>query len=44
MNGTQMPENYDYNEPSVPYIINGHSQPTSQRFEVDWLLSITAVI
>ncbi|KAI0267449.1 hypothetical protein BC834DRAFT_78050 [Gloeopeniophorella convolvens] len=33
LNGTQMPANFDYNTPSVPAIVNGRSQPTSQRFE-----------
>jgi hypothetical protein len=34
LNGTQMPLNYDYNDPSVSILINGRSDPTSQRFEV----------
>ncbi|KAH9955472.1 hypothetical protein BC827DRAFT_1271685 [Russula dissimulans] len=33
LNGTQMPENYDYYDPSLPYQINDQNQPTSQRFE-----------
>ncbi|KAH8986939.1 hypothetical protein EDB86DRAFT_2809239 [Lactarius hatsudake] len=33
LNGTQMPFYFDYNDPSVPYIINGRDDPTSQRFE-----------
>ncbi|KAI9438205.1 hypothetical protein H4582DRAFT_2148664 [Lactarius indigo] len=33
LNGTQMPPDFDYNDPSVPYIINGRDDPTSQRFE-----------
>ncbi|KAI9438203.1 hypothetical protein H4582DRAFT_2076810 [Lactarius indigo] len=33
LNGTQMPLDFDYNDPSVPYIINGRDDPTSQRFE-----------
>ncbi|KAH9169339.1 hypothetical protein EDB89DRAFT_2073032 [Lactarius sanguifluus] len=33
LNGTQMPLDFDYNDPSVPYIINGLDDPTSQRFE-----------
>ncbi|KAI0267484.1 hypothetical protein BC834DRAFT_982168 [Gloeopeniophorella convolvens] len=32
VNGTQMPANLDYNTPSVPVIVNGRNQPTSQRF------------
>jgi hypothetical protein len=35
VNGTKMPENYNYNNPSVPYHINHHNQPTSQRFQVE---------
>ena len=34
LNGTKMPENYNYNSPSVSYFINGRDDPTSQRFEV----------
>ena len=30
-----MPKNYDYNTPSVPFIINHHNQSTSQRFTVE---------
>ncbi|KAH8990807.1 hypothetical protein EDB92DRAFT_724534 [Lactarius akahatsu] len=33
LNGTQMPPDFDYNDPSVPFIINGRNDPTSQRFE-----------
>ncbi|KAH9030512.1 hypothetical protein EDB85DRAFT_1866414 [Lactarius pseudohatsudake] len=33
LNGTQMPLDFDYNDPSVPYTINGRDDPTSQRFE-----------
>ncbi|KAH9054676.1 hypothetical protein EDB87DRAFT_1428312 [Lactarius vividus] len=33
LNGTQMPFDFDYNDPSVPYVINGRDDPTSQRFE-----------
>ena len=29
-----MPLNFDYNDPSVPFVINGRYDPTSQRFEV----------
>lgn len=32
MNGTRMPEDYDYNNPSTEYDINDQNQPTSQRF------------
>jgi len=32
LNGTRMPKNYDYNTPSVPFIVNHHNQSTSQRF------------
>ncbi|KAH9169335.1 hypothetical protein EDB89DRAFT_1985343 [Lactarius sanguifluus] len=28
-----MPFDFDYNDPSVPYIINGRDDPTSQRFK-----------
>ncbi len=34
LNGTQMPLNFDYNDPSVPYVVNGRIDPTSQRLEV----------
>ncbi len=34
LNGTQMPVNYDYDDPSVPIAINGHIDATSQRFGV----------
>jgi hypothetical protein len=34
LNGTEMPIDFDYNDPSVPYPINGRNEPTSQRFEV----------
>ncbi|KAH8986936.1 hypothetical protein EDB86DRAFT_2206928 [Lactarius hatsudake] len=33
LNGTQMPLDFDYNDPSVPVVVNGRNQPTSQRFE-----------
>jgi len=33
-NGTQMPADFDYNDPSLPYEINGVQDPTSQRFAV----------
>ncbi|KAI0299441.1 hypothetical protein B0F90DRAFT_1810686 [Multifurca ochricompacta] len=33
LNGTQMPVNFNYNDPSVPFVVNGRSNPTSQRFE-----------
>ncbi|KAF8270052.1 hypothetical protein EI94DRAFT_1723726 [Lactarius quietus] len=36
LNGTEMPDNFDYNDPSVPYFINGINEPTSQRFEDRW--------
>ncbi|KAN0139282.1 hypothetical protein V8E53_002783 [Lactarius tabidus] len=29
----RMPLNFDYNVPSAPFVINGRSDPTSQRFE-----------
>jgi hypothetical protein len=35
LNGTQMPADFDYNDPSLPYFINGRQDPTSQRFEVE---------
>jgi hypothetical protein len=35
LNGTQMPVNFDYNLPSLPYRVNGHKDPTSQRFLVE---------
>jgi|SRR6266851_2670511 len=34
MNGTQMPADFDYNDPPLPYVINGRQDPTSQRFTV----------
>lgn len=30
-----MPKDYDYNTPSIPYIVNDRNQPTSQRFTVE---------
>ncbi|KAH8990803.1 hypothetical protein EDB92DRAFT_1946330 [Lactarius akahatsu] len=33
LNGTKMPLNFDYNDPSVPFVVNGRNDPTSQRFE-----------
>ncbi|KAH9169340.1 hypothetical protein EDB89DRAFT_1908637 [Lactarius sanguifluus] len=33
LNGTRMPFDFDYNDPSVPFIVNGRNDPTSQRFE-----------
>jgi hypothetical protein len=35
MNGTRMPEDYDYNNPSTEYDITDQNQPTSQRFTVE---------
>jgi len=35
LNGTQMPVNFDYNLPSLPYRANGHKDPTSLRFLVE---------
>jgi len=32
LNGTEMPKNFDYNDPTLPYVINGRQDPTSQRF------------
>jgi len=32
LNGTQMPADFDYNDPPLPYVINGRQDPTSQRF------------
>ncbi|KAI0289967.1 hypothetical protein BC826DRAFT_913877 [Russula brevipes] len=32
LNGTKMPIDFDYNDPSLPYVINGRQDPTSQRF------------
>ena len=34
LNGTQMPVDFNYIDPSVPYVVNGRNDPTSQRFEV----------
>jgi len=34
LNGTQMPIDFDYNDPTLPYVINGCQDPTSQRFAV----------
>jgi len=31
LNGTQMPADFNYNNPPAPYVINGVSDPTSQR-------------
>ncbi|KAI0289964.1 hypothetical protein BC826DRAFT_1106720 [Russula brevipes] len=32
VNGTQMPLDFNYNSPSVPNVVNGREDPTSQRF------------
>ncbi|KAG6915617.1 hypothetical protein DXG01_010693 [Tephrocybe rancida] len=32
LNGTQIPANFNYINPSAPFIVNGRSDPTSQRF------------
>jgi hypothetical protein len=34
VNGTDMPDNFNYNDPSLPFVINGRKEPTSQRFRV----------
>lgn len=34
LNGTHMPANFDYITPSSPFTVNGHLDPTSQRFHV----------
>ena len=34
VNGTDMPDNFNYNDPSLPFVINGRKEPTSQRFKV----------
>ena len=41
LNGTHMPVDFDYMDPSVSYLINGRNDPTSQRFEVspDYFIS-----
>jgi hypothetical protein len=31
LNGTQIPSDVNYNNPPAPYVINGVSDPTSQR-------------
>jgi len=36
LNGTQFPDDFDYNDPSAPYAINGVNDPTSQRLEDVW--------
>ncbi|KAG5351078.1 hypothetical protein C0989_008086 [Termitomyces sp. Mn162] len=35
LNGTHMGANFNYITPSVPFIVNGRSDPTSQRFHVN---------
>jgi hypothetical protein len=35
LNGTKMPEDYNYNDPSTAYDINEQDQRTSQRFRVE---------
>ncbi|TFK75632.1 hypothetical protein BDN72DRAFT_448111 [Pluteus cervinus] len=32
LNDTQMPKDFNYNNPTVPLVVNGKSNPTSQRF------------
>ncbi|KAI9513403.1 hypothetical protein F5148DRAFT_3736 [Russula earlei] len=32
LNGTHMPLDFDYYDPTLPYVINGQQDPTSQRF------------
>lgn len=39
LNGTQMPLDFNYDSPSLPYYVNGHKDPTSQRFLVETVLS-----
>ena len=34
MNGTHMPTAYNYNNPSLPNVINGRNDSTSQYFAV----------
>jgi hypothetical protein len=34
MNGTHMSTAFDYNNPSLPSVINGRNDPTSQNFAV----------
>ena len=34
VNDTNIPDNFNYNDPSLPFVINGHKEPTSQRFKV----------
>ncbi|KAF8153237.1 hypothetical protein B0H34DRAFT_97367 [Crassisporium funariophilum] len=31
-NGTIMPNTFDYDKPTAPFVVNGRSDPTSQRF------------
>jgi len=34
VNGTQIPHDFDYDDPPIPFSINHRQQPTSQRYEV----------
>lgn len=40
LNDTVMPVTNNYDKPTVPFFVNGKSDPTSQRFHVshDWYI------
>jgi len=39
LNGTEMPLDFNYISPPLPNFVNGHKDPTSQRFLVEAILS-----
>jgi hypothetical protein len=39
LNSTEMPLDFNYISPPLPYFVNGHKDPTSQRFLVEAILS-----
>ncbi|KAJ3829498.1 hypothetical protein F5880DRAFT_1470491 [Lentinula raphanica] len=44
LNDTEMPENFNYIDPSLPFTVNGVNEPTSQRFHDTCQLSFTQTI
>ncbi|KAJ4479394.1 hypothetical protein J3R30DRAFT_3288983 [Lentinula aciculospora] len=44
LNDTQMPESFDYIDPSLPFAVNTVNEPTSQRFHDTCQLSFTQTI
>ncbi|KAJ3795714.1 hypothetical protein GGU11DRAFT_210774 [Lentinula aff. detonsa] len=44
LNDTEMPESYNYIDPSLPFTVNSVNEPTSQRFHDTCQLSFTQTI